>query len=141
MKRNILTQTLAFVFAILIPVVALAQAASLPADLPTADALELLLKSVGGLKGAGALAIAAFCVQAVLLFFRTPLAGFAGRWRLLVVAGLTLVFGFMSMLLSGVDWKAAIVHADVLLMLQVFANQIWKQFVAKGDEPSAPKVG
>jgi type IV secretory pathway VirB2 component (pilin) len=64
------------VMTLLVPILAFAQA-SLPADLPTDQALEIFVKSLGGLKGASALAIALVVVQAVMLFFRTPLANFA----------------------------------------------------------------
>lgn len=125
---------------LLIPILAFAQS-SLPADLPTDQALEIFVKSLGGLKGAGALAISLIVVQAIMLFFRTPLANFAGKWRFLVVAGLSIVTGFIGMLVAGVDWKLALMHADVLAAVQVFFHQLVKQFLTKSDETGQPPAG
>jgi type IV secretory pathway VirB2 component (pilin) len=118
----------------LMPLVAFAQA-SMPADLPTDQALAEFMHSLGGLKGASALAITTVIVQAIMLFFRTPLAGFAGKYRLLIVAGLSLVVGFLGLMIAGVDWKLAFLHANTIGALQVFGHQVVNQF-----KPEAPKT-
>lgn len=127
---QVLLSTALVVGACVIASVALAQAspASLPVDLSTGEALELLIKSIGGLKGAGALAIVAFCVQAVMLFFRTPLADFAGKWKLLIVSLLSLVGGVLALKLTGLDWLGSLVHSSTLTAVTVFGNQVLKQF-------------
>ncbi len=112
------------------PVVAFAQAslpATLPVDLAVDDALGQLVLSFGGLRGATALGIAVFVVQALLFFFRTKLAEFAGKWRLLVVAGLNLVFVLLALLAAGVPFLASLTHTSTALAFQVLLNQVFKQ--------------
>ena len=111
----------------------ISQAASVPVDLSTGDALQQLINSLGGLKGATALGIAVFVVQAILLFFRTKLADFSGKWRIVIVAGLSVVVGTLSLLVSGLPITAALVHADTAAAVQVFIHQLWKQFTEKPD--------
>ena len=104
-------------------------AASLPVgDLETSQALEAFMQSLGGLKGATALGISFAVVQAIMLFFRTPLAAFAGKWRLVIVTGLSLVVGTLGLALSGLPVGAALLHSQTFAALQVFINQIFKQF-------------
>lgn len=111
--------------------------ASLPVDLPTDQALALFLQSLGGLKGAGALAIAVVVVQAIMLFFRTPLATFAGKYRLLIVGGLSIVAGFIALLATGLDWKLALMNTGVIGPIQVFIHQIVKQISPEAEAPKA----
>ncbi len=121
----------AYAFLILVfawPVYALAQAASLPADLTTQEALSQLLTTIGGLKGATVLGITALVLQAILYVFRTPLASFAGKWRLLIVAGLSLVSGTVALVASGMPVLQALGDANTLAALQVLAHQTIKQF-------------
>ena len=102
--------------------------ASLPADLDSGEALELLIKSLGGMKGAGALGIAYVITQGLMLFFRTKLADFTGKWKLLIVAGLSVVVGVMALKMSGLGWLASLVHGSTLAAASVFGNQLFKQF-------------
>ncbi len=126
-EENMLKLAFMLMLLMLAPGLAFAQA-SLPADLETGDALQLLLKSLGGLKGAGALAIAVVITQGIMLFFRTKLSSFAGKWRLLIVAGLSLVTGFLSLLVSGVSWQGALMHAETIGAFQVLGHQLFVQF-------------
>ncbi len=125
---------------LLLPLIAFAQSslpASLPADLPTDQALSLFLQSLGGLKGAGALAIAVVVVQAIMLFFRTPLATFAGKYRLLIVGGLSIIAGFVALLATGLDWKLALMNTGVIGPIQVFIHQLVKQLSPGAEAPKA----
>lgn len=137
-----LKRLLAILAILLVPAVAFAQVdpASLPVLLPTADlsteqALGELLKSLGGFKGATALGIVFLVVQASLLFFRTKLADFAGKWKLVIVTALSLVGGVIGLLVSGVPLLAALTHATTFTSLQVFGNQFIKQFAEKNPTP------
>lgn len=122
------------VIAIFVPLfdasLAFAQA-SLPTDIEASDAVAELLRSIGGLKGASALAIVAVVVQAVMLFFRTKYASFAGKWRIVVVTGLTVVAGVLALRVAGVDWIGALLHSSTLAAVQVFGNQFVKQLTEK----------
>lgn len=100
---------------------------------PSADEIQALLVSLGGLKGAGALAIVAVVVQGLMLFFKSSIAAFAGKFQLLIVMLLTLVGGVIALKSQGMDWGAVIVHSSTLTALQVFLHQIFKQFIVKKD--------
>jgi hypothetical protein len=107
---------------------------------PSAEELQTWFASIGGLKGAGVLAIVYFVVQGLALFFRTALAKFAGIYQLLIINGLTLVLGVLAMKLTGVDWVAALLSSGNLALIQLFINQAWKQFTKKAADDKAIAV-
>lgn len=115
------------------------QAASLPASVPTSeipvgDALSQLIAVIGGLKGATALGIAIAVTQAIMLFFRTPLAAFAGKWKFLIVVSLASVTTYLGLVASGVNWGVALTSAPFVAAIQVLFNQGVKMF--KPETPS-----
>lgn len=124
-------------FLLLVCSTAFAQAASLPVtDIATNDAVGQLLQSLGGLKGASGLAIAAAITQAVVLFFRTPLANFAGKYRLLIVLGLNIGLGVLTLMTQGgLSVGAALLHSMTLSAFSVFGHQVYKQLTEKKDAP------
>ena len=87
-----------------------------------------LMKSLGGLKGASSMTVVAISVQLLMMVLRSPMGGIAGKWRLVLVYLLTMVGGVTSLMLTGVDLMTAIMHANTLAALQVFAHQVVKQF-------------
>lgn len=113
----------------LFPIVALAQEVAPPVD--AAAALENLINSLAGLKGAGALAISAFVVQVIMRLLNTKLGDVAGKWKLLIVYVLSVVSGVLGLKAAGLDIGAALVHAQTLAAFQVLANQVYKQFIKK----------
>lgn len=124
--------SLMFLFAL--PMLAFGQeAVDLSKELPIQDFVMSLVESIGGFKGASSLAIAAAVVQLVMKFFRTSLASFAGKYKLVIVYLLSVVSGVMSMKLAGVDLFAAFLHSNTLAAIQVFGNQVYKQFIVKED--------
>jgi hypothetical protein len=130
-----------FLFAMLVSFSALAQevaavAAVVPPVVPpTQDEWTALLTSIGGLKGASSMAIAAVVIQGLMLLFRTKLGEMAGKFRLLIVSVLTLVGGIIALKISGVEGPALFMHSTTLLSFQVLLNQVMKQFFsAKGDQ-------
>jgi hypothetical protein len=121
---------LSFIVLMLLSFAALAQGEVIVA--PTGEELLKFLQSIGGLKGAGALAIAVVAVQGLLLFFRSSFAKFSGAYQLLVVNALSLVAGVVALKVSGgVEWSAALLHSQTLAALQVFAHQVLKQVTKK----------
>lgn len=94
---------------------------------PTGAEWGALIQALGGLKGAGILAIVAVVIQALMFFFRTSLADFAGKWKIVIVTGLSLIGGVVGLRLTGVDWLAAIVNSGTLAAAQVFAHQLITQ--------------
>ena len=93
--------------------------------------LMSLWQFVGGAKGMSGMALVAAVVQVVMLFFKTSLANFAGKYRLLIVLGLTLVGSIVGLMTQGVSLAAALVNGATLSAAQVFAHQLYKQFVEK----------
>lgn len=121
---------LAILAVLLIPLVAFAQA-SLPTELPTDQALTEMLKSLGGIQGAGALGIALAVTQIAMYFFRSPLASFAGKWKLLIASGIAISTAFIGLISTGVDWKAAFLHSAVIAAVNTFIHQAIKQATEK----------
>jgi len=107
-------------------------------DLDSGIFISAVVTAMGGMSGLGALGIVALCIQLLMLFFRTPLASFAGKWKLVIVLSLSLVGGFLAQMFNGLPWYGALLSAGSLTAVQVLVNQIWKQFLTdKGNQPSA----
>lgn len=122
------------VIAMFVPAFAIAQAsapASLPADVTTADFLQSLLQALGSLKGATTLGFVVVGVQVLLKFFESPLANWAGKWRLTVVFFLTVPATALALKLQGLSWLVALLSGPVLAAVQVFAHQVYAQFTEK----------
>lgn len=107
---------------------------------PTPEEIMAFLAAIGGLKGASILAIVAVVVQGIMLALRSPLGKLAGKVRLVIVLGLTLVGGVLGLMVSGVDLLNALMHSTTLAAMQVLANQIYKQFIKKANEPVVLKT-
>lgn len=133
---------LAFVFALFLPFFAYAQEVVQPVlELPpvtNTDFLQLLIQSLGGLKGASALAIAGTAVQVLLKFLATPWAGgllknVKGGTKLLVVSGLSMLGGVLALMVppTSLSLGAALVHSTTLTAFMVFANQLYQQLLEK----------
>lgn len=110
------------------------------------DFFELLLQSLGGIKGASTLAIVGIVVKLILAFFNSELVGkvfknLKGSLKILIVTGLSLVGGVVSLMtVNGLDFAAALLHSTTLSAFLVFGNQLYKQFVEK-DKEEEPKNG
>ncbi len=105
------------------------------AEPTNSDVIAELLKFVGGIKGASALAISIAAIQLVMLALRAPLANFAGKWKLLIVASLSIVAGVLAGVSSGASLLESILNGTVLAAVQVLVSQIQIQFFTK--EPVA----
>ncbi|OFZ54987.1 MAG: hypothetical protein A2428_03175 [Bdellovibrionales bacterium RIFOXYC1_FULL_54_43] len=108
--------------------------------LSTVDFFTQLIALLGGVKGATGLGIAIFAVQILMMFFRTEMANFAGKWKLTIVLGLSLMFGIMASINAGTTWFAAIFNSVTITAIQVFANQLYKQLTEKNETPPATPV-
>ncbi len=111
--------------------------ADLSQELPVGDLLKAVTESVTSWKGLGALGIAALVVQLLMLVFRTTLMNWAGKWKLVVVYVLSLAAGYMALMVAGASWSEALLHSQTLAAAQVFVNQLYKQFIKKGDETAS----
>jgi uncharacterized membrane protein len=113
-----------------------AQDASQPVD--TDVFVQALFTFLGGTKGMSVLAIVAGAVQLLMMFFRTSLASFTGKWSLLIVAVLSVVASVLALMSQGMTFLAALLNGATLTAVQVLGYQIYNQFVKKADE--APKA-
>lgn len=112
-----------------------AQAAAVPVDatIPDAAYLQELFTTLGGLKGLGGLGLAALITQLVMHGLQDQFVANAihGKWRILLVAGLSIVGGVLALMASGIPLVTALLHATTLAAYSVFFNQLKKQLVDK----------
>lgn len=85
-----------------------------------------LLELLGQVKGASVMAVAMIVAQAVMYFFRTPLADFAGKYKLAVVAVVNLVVVVLGGLVSGLPLLGAIFNQAVFVAIQIAVNELLK---------------
>ena len=102
--------------------------------------IQLLIASLGGMKGASALVIVGVAVKLIVAFMGTPIAGqwfkkLSGQWKITVVSLLAVVGGVVTQMSLGVSFSAALLQGASLSSILVFINQIYKQFFVK-DEPA-----
>jgi hypothetical protein len=69
-------------------------------------------------------AVTQFLMQA----FSGPLAALAGKWRLLIVTGLSLITAVASGVTTGMSLGSALLSGAGLAALQVFGHQLYVQF-------------
>ena len=130
-KKINLTLLIAVVFA---AVFAFAQEVVAP---PTQEEIASFLASLGGIKGAGTMAIVATVVQFIMLLAKSGLGKMAGVYQILLVSFLTLVGGVVGLKMNGLDWGSAILHSSSLAAGQVFLHQLYKQFIKKDEAKKA----
>lgn len=106
---------------------------------PSGDEITAFLKALGGITNLGALGIVALVIQGLMLVFRTPLTAFAGVWQLVIVSGLSLVFGVITQISQGVNIWVALMNSATLAAAQVFIHQIVTQ-VKKAPTDVKPAV-
>lgn len=123
-----------FLVALLIPLALFAQEAGFE-EVDLGIFMEQLLNSIGGFSGLGVMGMVATGVQLLMLLSKTKLSKFAGKYRLLIVYGLTMISGVLSLVaFEGLDIATAILHSNTLASIQVFGHQVVKQ-VKKPSEP------
>lgn len=77
------------------------------------------------------LALVAAGVQCLMLLARSPLGEKSGRFRLLVVSGLSLVGGVVGLMTQGMAVGSALAHSSTLAALQVFGFELYKKLVVE----------
>lgn len=118
---------LLFLAALFLPAFAFAQAsmpASTPVDLEWSESLNLIVQALGGMKGAGALGIAMGVTQILMRLAQSPLGNFAGRFKLLIYTGLSMVAGVIALRVSGVDWLGAFINSATVTAVGTFVHQV-----------------
>lgn len=95
--------------------------------------LDTLLAMIGGTKGITVLSVVTLVAQGIMLWTRSSFGDLAGKYRLILMTFVSLVLGVAGQLLAGQNFFAALFSASVLPLLQLFGNQVWKQFFEKVD--------
>ncbi len=135
MVAKTLARFIALLAALCIPVIAFAQAASMPNMDPLSyqDALTEIVQLLLTLKGASAFTIALVVVQVCMRALRTPLADKLGKWKLVSLLGLSTVASFVAAKIAGASWVGALASGPVMFAIQNTAHQLWAQFTEKPD--------
>lgn len=108
--------------------------------LATGDFFTQLWQLIGQGKGASGLGLAVAITQGFMLFFRTEMANFTGKWKLTIVLGLSMAVGIMTLRTSGASWSAALFNSATLAAVQVFGHQLMKQLSKKDTSPTPLKA-
>jgi hypothetical protein len=118
---------------------ALAQNATplpLPIEIPpvTESDIKAFLAALGGAETIGTMGIIAIIVQALILFAKSTIGKFAGKWQLTLVMVLTFIGGILGLKMNGMDWGSVLIHSSTITAAQVLFYQLYKQFVANKNE-------
>lgn len=116
------------VFTALFPLVAFAED-----TLPDTEFWSALISFLGGVGGMSGLAIAAGVIQLAMVLLKTSYGNLAGKYKLLIVAGLSVGGAIVSGLASGLPFVNALLNGAVLAAIQVFVNEIIKHFTEKKE--------
>jgi len=127
MVKTILIMIVTYFFLTLIMGIAYA----LETGTPTMEDWQILLNAIGGLKGAGTLGIVAFVAQAILLVARTTIGDLAGKWKLAIIAFVSVVGSLTGLMMEGMSLVLALTHGTVLAAVQVLAAQVYIQIKKK----------
>lgn len=121
MKKGLVKLVLVFSFALSFAV--FAEVAPVPSD---TDVLAAILKLIGGIPGASALAIALSVVQTLAVVFSSQWGNLLGKYKLLAISAVSVAVPLLTALVSGTPLLAAVLSGAVLAALQVFVNEVIK---------------
>ncbi len=108
---------------------AIAQVVTAP---PALSELGQYLASLLTLKGASPLIIAAAVIQGLMYLVREiPDGKVSGKMKLVIVLGLSCAAGVVTSMIQGFSLGAALVSSSSLAALQVFAWEIYSNFIQK----------
>ena len=129
---------LILVCSILFTVTAIAQvAADVIPVLDNLQFLELLIASIGGMKGASTLAIVGIVLKILLAFLNSEMGlksfrNLKGASKLCIVLGMSYASGIITLMaVNGLGFWAAFVHSSSLSAFVVLSNQMYKKFLEK----------
>lgn len=106
----------------------------------SADFFSYLFSALGGLKGAGTLAIVGVVVQVLLKLLNSDLfsqwfSSVSGAVKLIVISGLTVAGSVIGLMSQGQSFWAAVTSGGVVTALMVFAHQVYLHFFAPAPSP------
>lgn len=106
--------------------------------IPVSDFIQIFIASLGGLKGASALAIVGIVLKLLFAFLNSKLAGKIGFMRkmksgpkLFLILFISYASGIVTLMLSGLSFGAAVIHSTSMTALIVLLNQGYKKFIEK----------
>lgn len=104
---------------------AFAEVVPVPTD---ADVLAQILKLVGGIGGASALAIAVLVTQTLAVVFSSHWGDLLGKWKLAAVYLMSVLIPVLQALASGSSLIGAVLNGTVIAAVQVFINEVLKHW-------------
>lgn len=110
---------------------------SIPVDtapIDDAQAVSLFFQLVGGLKGAGTLAIVLVCVQVFFVLMKSRLGEKTGIYRMVILSGLALILGVLGSVANGQPLVAALINGSNSAFLQAFLAQLVIQLKKRGED-------
>lgn len=92
---------------------------------PSKEDIAAMLTALGGIKGAGTMAIVILVCQILMMLMKSKLGAFSGGWQLVIVTGLS-VIGTVAgyAMVNNVSIGAALVSGVGLAAIQVFGHQV-----------------
>lgn len=101
------------------------------AEVPVEDVLQSIVALIGGVKGASILGISALVIQVLMKVASSKLANFAGKYKLVIVLGLSLAGAAVNHFVSGGSLPSLFMNAGLLSAAQVFGFEVYSQFFKK----------
>lgn len=114
---------------------------------PNQEFLQLLLQSMNGVKGAGALAIAAIVIKLLLKALDLPVvetwlgqkfSDWGGGLKMTITLLFSYVGGVLALMVppTSLSFGAALVHSTALASFIVLSNQLYKHYIEKKPTPA-----
>lgn len=75
----------------------------------------------------GALGIAVLVTQIVMFLIQSKAGDLAGKWKLAIMAGVSMVSAFLAQLVAGDTWLAALTNGIFITAVQNFVHQLITQ--------------
>lgn len=95
--------------------------------MPTSNMWDFFA-SINGSSGVIAMVLTILVTQILIFLFEKNVINLSGTNKMVLVNLLTILSGVLSLTIGGMSIGAALVHSQTLVMVQVFFNQVWKQF-------------
>lgn len=86
------------------------------------------MHSINGWFGIIAMGLTVVTTQVFIFLFEKNVINFSGLSKIILVNVLTILSGVLCLTLSGLTFSAALFHSQTLAMVQVFFNQVWRQY-------------
>jgi len=99
---------------------------------------QQFLESLKGTHGLGQMGLAAIVVQVLMYFIKQNYPRLPGKWRIIILQGLSIAAGVLGLRIAEFDWASAFLHANTIGAFQVFAHSIWKEWTKTDEKYTLP---